>query len=216
MIKLLSSKAIPSILPNRWKLKNLNWNLFLQLVDVHVNTNLPPLNGPIENDVAHITNSIISAANLAIGKTNGTPNNRNVPWWNPEIKQSIKEKNIALKRFQKTGKIEDYMRLKELRAKTKYLVKRSKSTSWKTFTLTIGPKSDPSSVWSKIRSLRGNNKEKQTFIINDNTLHIDAIMVANLLGNHFFSNSSDNNYHESFLNKNLFSRHRQLQSNISP
>lgn len=215
-IELLSSKAAFPILSSKWKLKNPNWNLFSQLVKIYVNTNPPPLNDPIENDGAHITNSIISAANISIGKTNITFNNRKVPWWNPEIKQSIKEKNIALKRFQKTGKIEDHIRLKELRAKTKHLVKRSKAASWKTFTSTIGPKCDPSSIWSKIRSLQSNIKEKQTRTINDNTLLTDPTEVANLLGNLFYSNSSDTNYNESFLNKNLTNKHRRLQSNINP
>jgi len=118
-IELLSSKTILPSSPTKWKLKNPNWTLFSQLVDVYVNTNPPTPNDPIENDVIHITSSIINAANIAIGKTNGTPNNRKVPWWNPEIKQSIKDKNTALKRFQKTGKIEDHIRLKELRAKNK-------------------------------------------------------------------------------------------------
>ncbi|KAL4107464.1 hypothetical protein QTP88_017806 [Uroleucon formosanum] len=166
-IELLLSKTSPSASPAKWKLKNPNWTLFSQLVDIYVNTNPPTPNGPIENDVTHITSSIINAENIAIGKTNGILNNRKVPWRNPEIRQSIKDKNTALKRFQKTGKIEDRIRLKELRAKTKYLVKRSKASSWKMFTSTIGPKSDPSSVWNKIRSLHGNNKEKQTHIIND-------------------------------------------------
>ena len=168
-IELHSSKTTLSSSPAKWKLKNPNWTLFSQLVDVYVNTNPPTPNDPIENDVIHITSSIINAANIAIGKTNGTLNNRKVSWWNPEIKKSIMHKNTALKRFQKTRKIEDHIHLQKLRAKTKYLVKRSKASSWKMFTSTIGPKSDPSAVWSKIRSLRGNSKEKQIHIINDNT-----------------------------------------------
>jgi len=215
-IELLSSKATSPSSPNKWKIKNPNWNLFSQLVEAYVNTNPPPPNSPTENDVAHITNSITNAANISIGKTNGTLNKPKVPWWNPQIKLSIKEKNIALKRFQKTGKIEDHIRLKELRAKTKFLVKRSKASSWKNFTSTIGPKSNPSSVWSKIRSLRGNSKEKQTLILNDNILLTDPIEVANLLGNHFHSNSSDNNYNESFLNNYPTSRQHLLQLNYSP
>ena len=178
-IELHSSKTTLSSSPAKWKLKNPNWTLFSQLVDVYVNTNPPTPNDPIENDVIHITSSVINAANIAIGKTNGTLNNRKVSWWNPEIKKSIMHKNTALKRFQKTRKIEDHIHLQKLRAKTKYLVKRSKASSWKMFTSTIGPKSDPSAVWSKIRSLRGNSKEKQIHIINNNTSRVKSTIETN-------------------------------------
>jgi len=75
------------------------------------------------------------------------------------IKQSIKEKKTALKFFQKTDKTQDHIHLKKLRARTRYQVRLSKAISWKMFT-SIFPKSDPSSIWSKIRTLRGNSKEK--------------------------------------------------------
>lgn len=216
MIELLLSKATLSTSAAKWKLKNPNWNLFSQLVEVYLNTNPYTPNGLIKKVVIHITNSIIRAAKKAIGKTNGTSNNRKIPWWDLKINQFIMYKNSTLKRFQKTGKTEDHIRQNELHAKTKYLVNRSKASSWNMFTSTIGPKSDLSSVWSKIMSLRGNSKEKQTHIINDNTLLTDPIEVTNLLGNHFYLNSSDHNYNESFLNKNFTNRNHLLQSNISP
>jgi len=89
--------------------------------------NTPPsLDGSIENDVNLITESIIRAANVSIVKTKSVGKNNKVPWWNSEIKQSIKNKNGALKQFQKTGEINDHIKLKQLRAKTRYLVKCSK------------------------------------------------------------------------------------------
>jgi exonuclease III len=211
-IDLLSSKASLNKLPSRWKLKNTDWNLFSQMVEIYLNSNPPPPDDPISNDVSHITNSIITAANLLIGKTK----NSKVPWWNPEIKLSIKNKNKALKVFIKTGNIDDHILLKQLRAKTRYLVKRSKENSWKLFTSTIGLNSDPSLVWTKVRSLRGHNKEKELHIIKDNTIHINPTEVANLIGNIFYANSSDINYDETFINMTNTSDYREFQSNINP
>lgn len=149
-------------------------------------------------------------------KTNHSTKKNKVPWWNPEIKLSIKNKNNALKVFQKTGKIEDHIKLKQLRAKTKFLVKNSKKKSWKDFTSNIGPKSDPSLVWSKVRSLRGYSREKYIHIVKDNNLHTNSSEVANLIGNHFYLNSSNSNYNDSFINKHITNRHIHLQSNIDP
>jgi len=103
------------------------------LTDSYLNTNPPPLDRSIENDVNHITDSIISAANVSIGKTKPIGKNYKVIWWNPEIKQSIKNKNSALNRFQKTGETNDHIKLKQLRAKTRDLVKCSKANLWKIF-----------------------------------------------------------------------------------
>jgi len=145
-IDLFSSKAQLNKSPPRWKLKNTDWNLFSQMVEKYLNSNPPPLDDPISNDVSLITNSIITAANLSIGKTNANPKTSKAPWCNPEIKLSIKNKNKALKVFIRTGNIDDHILLKQLCLKTCYLVKRSKENLWKMFTSTIGPKSDPSLV----------------------------------------------------------------------
>ncbi|XP_016656403.1 uncharacterized protein LOC107882509 [Acyrthosiphon pisum] len=95
-------------------------------------------------------------------------------------------------------------------------VKRSKENSWKLFTSTIGPKSDPSLVWSKVRSLRGLSKEKELHIIKDNSLHTNPTEVANLIGNIFYANSSDTNYDEPFINMNNISDFQELHSNSNP
>jgi len=84
------------------------------------------------------------------------------------------------------------------------------------FTSTIGPKSDPSLVWSKVRSLRGHKKEKELHIIEDNTLHTNPTDVANLIGNIFYANCSDTNCDESFINMNNTSDFHKFQSNITP
>lgn len=216
-IDLFSSKAPLNKTPPRWKLKNTYWNLFSQMVEIYLNSNPPPPDDTISNDVSHITNTIITAANLSIvGKTNSNSKNSKVPWWNQEIKLAIQNKNKALKVFIKTGYTDDHILLKQLRAKTRYLVKRNKENSWKLFTSTIGTKSDPSLVWSKVRSLRGLSKEKELHIIKDNTLHNNPTDVANLIGNIFHANSSDTNYDESFINKNNISDSHELHSNINP
>jgi hypothetical protein len=171
---------------------------------------------PIDTDVTHITETIINAANLSISKTKISTAKPNVPWWNSVIKETIKNKNKALKTFQISGKTEDHIKLKQLRAKTKYLVKISKEKSWKIFTSSIAPRTDPSIIWSKVRSLCGRSKEKHTHLIIENTLYTKPNDVANLLGASFQTNCSDDNYHKTFLTNNIQNRNSQYISNISP
>jgi len=61
-----------------------------------------------------------------------------VPWWNSNTKDSIKKKNLALRTPKRSGKVDDFIALKQLRANSRYLVKSSKTNSWKTFTSNIG------------------------------------------------------------------------------
>jgi hypothetical protein len=50
----------------------------------------------------------------------------------------------------------DHIQLKKARAEARYMTKTNKNLSWKKFTSSINHKIDPSSLWNKIRSLKGN------------------------------------------------------------
>jgi len=89
-----------------------------QLIETNLYMNPPPTDGPIDIYVTHISETIINAANLWIDKTKISTAKPKVMWWNSEIKEAIKNKNKALKTFQNSGKTEDHIKLKHLRAKT--------------------------------------------------------------------------------------------------
>lgn len=132
---------------------------FSNLIEIFLQVNPISNNSLIENDVNYITNTITRAANIAIRKTTKSTKRNLVPWWNEEIKETIKKKNKALKKFQRTGTIEDLINLKHLRAKTRFLVKRNKAKSWISFTSSLGPNVDSSLVCNKVNSLRGQKKQ---------------------------------------------------------
>jgi len=81
-------------------MKYLNWCLFSQLSETNLSTKPPPMEFPIDTDITHISETIINAANLSIGKTKISAAKPYVPWWNSEIKEAIKNKNEALKTLQ--------------------------------------------------------------------------------------------------------------------
>lgn len=86
---LTTSNPINTI-PSKWKLKNPNWTFFSQIVEL----NLSKYSGPtstIEEKITYITESISNTANIAIGKTNHKIKHTRVPWWNSDIKDSIKK-----------------------------------------------------------------------------------------------------------------------------
>ena len=98
-----------------------------------------------------------------------------------------------LKKFKKTNKQEDFLQLKQLRARSKYLIKTSKKTSWEKFTSSINEKTDTKSVWNKIQSLNGirRNQKINLLAINSTQLVNSNDQIANDLGQYFYNNSSE-------------------------
>ncbi|XP_025198492.1 uncharacterized protein LOC112596882 [Melanaphis sacchari] len=102
---LLSTKTLPPPYSYRWKLKNPDWFFFNTLVDSFMQENPQSDTSTIENDITFISESIIRAAEIAIGKTSNSIKRNRVPWWNDLIRESIKQKNKALKTFQNSKNI---------------------------------------------------------------------------------------------------------------
>jgi len=136
-MSLLSTKILSPTSTHRWKLKNADWSFFSTLVDTFMQDNTQSDTSTIEDDTTFISESIIRAAEVAIGKTLNSFKNNKVPWWNDEIRDSIKQKHKALKTYQISKNISDLIKLNQLKAKTQYLVKRSKADSWKTFSSSL-------------------------------------------------------------------------------
>lgn len=216
LMTLLTTKASSHTSAHRWKLKNPDWELFSSLVDTFMLENPQSDTSTIEDDTTFITKSIIRAAETSIGKTSNSAKKNLVPWWNDDIRDSIKQKNKALKTFQISKSISDLIKLKQLRAKTRYLVKKSKSDSWKTFTSSLGPKTDPSLIWRRVGSLRGHTKNHNIHIMKDTELCTDPEEISNLLGDFFYHNSSDENYNTNFFENNVHMRNQHFTSNINP
>ncbi|XP_025413600.1 uncharacterized protein LOC112685808 [Sipha flava] len=198
IIKYLS-RTNDSTKGERWNLKNPNWSLYSELLEEEINNIKDVETVDINTLVNTFTNSIIQTANLTIGKS--TTNNRKlkVPWWNQKIKSAIEDKYKALKQFKLSKTQEDLIELKKHRARTRYLIKYSKKTSWENFTNSINEKTDTKIVWNKIQSLKGLNRNRKINLINMNTdALINEELVANQLGEYFSQNSSNTNYTTQF------------------
>jgi len=135
--------------------------------------------------------SLIETAEQIIGYLKPPLKKTPVPWWNNEIKQSISLKNKALKTFIKTRSLEDHIKLKELRAKTRFLVKNNKTITWRNFTSNIGAQTDPHIMWNKIRSLQGRKKHNNIYLSTNSSLNTNPSSVAHILGKYFEKNSSN-------------------------
>jgi len=168
-------------------------------MEEHTNTMSTPSSSSINIDVEKFTALIQNTAKISIGMAPCKTYRPRVPWWNEEIKKSIQDKNRALKAFQSTKSQEDFITLKKHKARTRFLVKNSKASSWKNFVSNIHNHADPSSVWKKIKSLKGTNRHNNINLVIDFKLSSFPKDVANSLGLVFHNNSNTSNYDPDFL-----------------
>jgi len=75
----------------RWNLKNPDWRLFSETLDDKVSYIDKSEFQNTENLVDQFTETIISVANLTIGKTKSNNSKPKVSWWNNDIKKAIKD-----------------------------------------------------------------------------------------------------------------------------
>ena len=110
----------------KWNLKDPNWNLYTELLEIEIDNikNIDTLN--MDSIIKSFTEAITKIAKLTIGKNKNKPKQPKVPWWDNDIKNTIKSKNKALNIFKKTKIVIDYINLKRHRAFTKYIIKKSK------------------------------------------------------------------------------------------
>jgi hypothetical protein len=132
-------------------------------------------------------------------------------------KNSNKRKKNTFNKFKKTKNINDFIRFKKLRVRAKYLIKTNKTNSWHQFTSNLNTKVEPSSVWNSIKSLKGQKRNRQINILdNETNTIVTPQVVTDLIGKHFQSNSSNINYTPAFRQIKFDSKNLLVISKTNP
>lgn len=116
---------------DRWNLKNPNWELYRDiinqnLIDHPINLRNTSNQTEINSVIDNLSNIILNAANLTIGKINIKKQKKTVPWWNKECSSAIRDYKKSLNKFKRTKSIDDHITLKKLRAQAKFITKKVK------------------------------------------------------------------------------------------
>lgn len=82
--------------PQKWLLDRADWTKFNELCST-------PYNEESESDinttVCNCNNHIINAATDSIPRSSSSIKQKNVPWWNNDLKMAIKKRNSALQKY---------------------------------------------------------------------------------------------------------------------
>lgn len=115
--------------------------------------------------------------------------------------------------FSKFQDPEDFITLKRYKARTRFLIKNSKASSWKSYVPSINTQNNPAIVGRKIKSIKGINRITTINLLSNTSLVTSSVDVdvANILGRLFYSNSSNDMYNPEFLNRY---QHKSISINM--
>uniref|UniRef100_A0A6P7H3B5 Uncharacterized protein LOC114345598 n=1 Tax=Diabrotica virgifera virgifera TaxID=50390 RepID=A0A6P7H3B5_DIAVI len=148
-------------------------------------------------DVTQFANTIRLAAEAHIGKSVISAERKSVPWWNSSCENAVEQQKSALKIYSRNKCQENLIALKKTRAKSRYIIKLSKKTSWRQYISSINENSSPSQVWKKIGQIQGKktNLKISNLLFNQKVI-IDNQEIAKVLAENFkkkFHNKSGPN-----------------------
>lgn len=188
----------------KWIINRANWPLFQYIINNNIN-NLKVLDSPQQYEINTIVGEFITliteAAKQAIPQTTGKVMKRQVPWWNEECTNAIKEKKRAFRKFKKSKTIENCISYKKARAKARLTLKTTMVQSWQQFTSSITNKTAISEVWHKVKIISGSNTYHlpRMLIDKNGEKQFCPEAMSNLLADSFAKNSSNSNYEPTFL-----------------
>lgn len=87
---------------------------------------------------AQVTEAIVSAAEESVPTVTGSYQHKSVPWWTPEIAETIWDRQQVLQRHPPHPSLEYLLSFKLLRAQARRLTQHSKEDCWEQYVATIG------------------------------------------------------------------------------
>lgn len=169
---------------SNWQIDKANWHVFEKFIDFSQADNITDLNE--QNN--YITSSIINAANLSIPKTKNSLNRTPVPWWSEEIYIAIKERKKQLRIFNRIPTQENLQLFRNKKAYCRRLIIAAKKNSWQEFVSNINVNTPTSTVWKKIKSLKGIDTPNTIItLFSGNKLTNNKIEIVKEIGLHFES-----------------------------
>ena len=122
-----------------------------------------------------------------------------VPWWNKTIKHAIRNKKTCFNKFKRTNDFNHFIEFKKYKALVRYLIKNEKKKSWIKFTTDLNSKESTSNIWKKIKVIKGIPTSQIKIILAENSILTEPQEIAQSIGEHFYTNSSDSSLTHDFL-----------------
>ncbi len=124
-------------------------------------------------DIDRFTNTLVSFASRCSPVYNKCRHHY-TPWWTPQCTEALHFRNKTYRQFKRTPSTENLIEYRKMRAKAKFIFKKAKRDSWRSFTAQITQYTKPTIVWNKIRAL-----EKKKSFSSPSALNINGNIETN-------------------------------------
>ena len=190
--------------PARFIIDKADWNKFNSL------TTMEPYNEddnqPVDIYVNQITETLISAANQSIPITSGRRPKPTVPWWTPECRRAVKERNLAARALRNNHNENNLIRFRRARAKCQYTLNTTRRKSWEQYVSNLKTGVKPKEIWKRVNKIRGKYCITPPPVLHvNNRLVTDPQETSTILAESFASN--ERYYSQDFL------RYKDAQEN---
>jgi len=153
----------------------------------------------IDIEVEKFSLMITNVAEKSIGKTRTLEKHQPLPWWNKNCDEAIKQTKHAYNIYKRHKTTENLLRFKNLRARSRYIMKQSRKKSWENFVTSINNKTQSKEVWNMIRRIDGKKSYQKIALLQSNGSNIHTnIEIAETLAETYAQNSDENNFPENF------------------
>ena len=183
--------AEPISLPERFLFGRANWFLYSSKIESKLNeSNVLKSNDPVQS----LTSIILDCAKMSIPVSSCSPQLPKVPWFNAECKKAHAERKKAQRLVFRKPCETNVRAHQKLRAKARYVFKKSKKESWRKFVSSLSSKVSSKKIWKIIKKIKGKNKNPSFHHLKLNDCLItEKQAVANVIASTIQSNSSSAN-----------------------
>jgi hypothetical protein len=168
-----------------------------------------------------VTNAIITAAEASIPQTGGRLGKRlkPVPYWNDEIKEALKARDNARRKWQRTRDLHDGVDYRRLVAVARRVLKSAATANWQDYCSTLTSQSKLSTVWNMARRMDGVKANPPNVALKNGSENVASDKEkANIFVEKFASVSSTENYSAEFRahKEDIETNHAHLYANDAP
>lgn len=192
-IRLNSTRNIPTILLQpKWIYNQADWAKFERQI-------LAATPDSDNYSVEEFAKLILTAAETSIPRTSGKSARKAVPWWNPQVAESIKTRRKWLRKLRKIpdddpSKQETLQKFKNARNETRKTIKEAKQSSWETFLNSLNPQTPSQELWRKVNAFSGKRRLQNHILTVDNITIDEPKVIANTLADYFEKTSVPPNH----------------------
>ena len=147
-------------------------------------------NSVVSDDIETFTNNLTQALHstaldtIPHRHTKLKMKHKSLPYWTPELTDSIKQRNIARNKFNRSKTLNNNLEYKRLKGQTQRKIKEAAKTHWENYCNTLNRNSKLASVWRMSKKMNGiKTNYKITDLIKDNTTYTTNTEKAEILAN---------------------------------